>query len=66
MASNTREQRIRDSVACPVCGAPKTQACKAGTLAHDGRRGAEDLRQHLNRAHNERRAAWQDEKVKSA
>jgi len=59
MASSTREQRIRAAVACPLCGAGLGQACRAGTQPHDARRGAEDLRPQLNRAHNERRATWQ-------
>ena len=59
MASKTREERIRNSTVCPVCGAQKTQACRKGIYAHDPRRGAEDLREHMYRAHDERRALWQ-------
>jgi len=59
MASRTREQRIRDAVPCPTCGAALGQACRKGIHAHDPRRGIEDLRPHMLRAHDERRAAWQ-------
>ena len=60
MASAHREQHIRESVPCPLCGAPLTQACRAGTRPHDGRWGrTEDLRPQLNRCHDERREAWQ-------
>lgn len=60
MASKHREQHIREAVPCPVCGAPIGQACRKGVRAHDPRRGQEDLREHMLRAHDERKFAWQE------
>ncbi len=60
MSNSTREPRIRAAVACPLCGAGRGEPCRAGTMPHDARRGATDLREPLQRSHNERRAAWQE------
>lgn len=52
-----REARVIAGSACPACGAAAGQKCREGTLAHDPRRGVEDLRPFLARVHRERRAA---------
>jgi hypothetical protein len=52
-----RESNIIAAVACPVCGAPVGQKCRAGVHPHDPRRGVEDLREIMPRVHSARRAA---------
>jgi hypothetical protein len=59
MPSDTREQRIRASVPCPICGVGKHQPCRQGRYPHDARNGPVDKRPLLRRAHDERRQEWQ-------
>ena len=61
MPTDTRERRIREAVACPLCGAPKRQPCRAGTHPHNPTLG-EDLRAILGRCHGDRRLAWLESK----
>jgi hypothetical protein len=58
MPTDTREARTRAAVPCPLCGAGIGQPCRAGAATHDTRRGGEDRRAILHRAHQERREAW--------
>jgi hypothetical protein len=57
-----REARIVSGFACPACGSPAGQKCREGTVAHDARRGIEDLRPVLPRVHRERRFLLQEAK----
>lgn len=69
MSNNNRHRREENIVAstpCPTCAAPIGQRCREGVLAHDARRGVEDLRQFLGRVHTERRVAWVASKPKES